>query len=151
MREATGNDVSATRLPNFEEMKIRRVAIAYYEQDEIIPHLEPGCLPSIIDPDATQEVDKAKTLPQHLVRINARKLAKLDSSEAIEADAKARASLSVLRPLGSRYHLYDADHLSNSNASRDMINYSSTPITTIFSTESLPSIREAIFEVQKEE
>ncbi|CAK7345996.1 unnamed protein product [Dovyalis caffra] len=94
-------------------------------QDEIIPHLEPGRLPSTVDPDATQEADKAKKLPQRPVRISAWKLAKLDSSEAIKAGAKARASSSVLRPLGSRYNPYDADHLSSSNVSGR-----SSPIST---------------------
>ncbi|KAB5557796.1 hypothetical protein DKX38_008705 [Salix brachista] len=86
-------------------------------QDEIIPHLEPGRLPSTVDPDKIQEADRAKKLPQRPVRISAWKLAKLDSSEAIKAAAKARASSSVLRPVGSRYNLYDADKLSSSNVS----------------------------------
>lgn len=94
-------------------------------QDEIIPHLERGRLPSTVDPDAIQEADKAKKLPQRPVRISAWKLAKLDSSEAIKAAAKARASSSVLRPIGSRYNPYDADHLSSSNFSGR-----SSPIST---------------------
>ncbi|KAF5932635.1 hypothetical protein HYC85_028806 [Camellia sinensis] len=65
-------------------------------QDEIIPHLQPGRLPSTVDPDAIQP-DKGK-IPQRPVRISAWKLAKLDSNEAIKAGAKARASSSVLRP-----------------------------------------------------
>ncbi|KAF9686590.1 hypothetical protein SADUNF_Sadunf02G0005100 [Salix dunnii] len=94
-------------------------------QDEIIPHLERGRLPSTVDPDAIQEADKAKKLPQRPVRISAWKLAKLDSNEAIKAGAKARASSSVLRPIGSRYNQYDADHLSGSNFSGR-----SSPIST---------------------
>ncbi|KAK6939104.1 Palmitoyltransferase, DHHC domain [Dillenia turbinata] len=86
-------------------------------QDEIIPHLEPGRVPSTIDPDAVQPQDQGKRIPQRPVRISAWKLAKLDSNEAIKAGAKARASSSVLRPIGSRLHPYDADHLSSSNAS----------------------------------
>ncbi|KAK9270790.1 hypothetical protein L1049_026375 [Liquidambar formosana] len=94
-------------------------------QDEIIPHLEPGRVPSTVDPDATQPGDKGKRLPQRPVRISAWKLAKLDSSEAIKAAAKARASSSVLRPISSRHHPYDADHLSSSNVSGR-----SSPIST---------------------
>ncbi|KAA8537384.1 hypothetical protein F0562_026929 [Nyssa sinensis] len=86
-------------------------------QDEIIPHLEPGRLPSTIDPDTVQPPDKGKKLPQRPVRISAWKLAKLDSNEAIKAGAKARASSSVLRPMGSQHHRYDPDHISSSNMS----------------------------------
>nr|GMD41988.1 protein S-acyltransferase 21 [Ipomoea batatas] len=82
-------------------------------QDEIIPHLEPGRLPSTVDPD-TVEADKERQLPpRHQVRISAWKLAKLDSKEAIKAGVKARASSSVLRPVSSRNHPYDADTLSS--------------------------------------
>ncbi|KAL4557591.1 hypothetical protein LXL04_035775 [Taraxacum kok-saghyz] len=81
------------------------------QQDEVIPHLEPGRLPSTIDPDA---IDKGKKLPNRPVRISAWKLAKLDSNEAIKAGAKARASSSVLRPVGSKH---DHDRLSSSNVS----------------------------------
>ncbi|KAE9603486.1 putative protein S-acyltransferase [Lupinus albus] len=86
-------------------------------RDEIIPHLEPGRLPSTVDPDAIQLPDKGKKLNQLPVRISAWKLAKLDSNEAAKAGAKARASSSVLRPIGSRSLPYDADHLSSSNVS----------------------------------
>ncbi|XP_030535518.1 protein S-acyltransferase 21 [Rhodamnia argentea] len=86
-------------------------------QDEIIPHLEPGRLPSTVDPDAAQPSDKGRKMPQRPVRISAWKLAKLDSKEAIKAGAQARASSSVLRPVSSRHHAYDADHLSSSNIS----------------------------------
>ena len=80
------------------------------KQDEIIPHLEPGRLPSTVDPDAIQEHEKGKRLPQRPDRISAWKLARLDSNEAIKAAAKARASSSVLRPVSSQHHQYDADH-----------------------------------------
>ncbi|KAF7829463.1 protein S-acyltransferase 21 [Senna tora] len=86
-------------------------------QDEIIPHLEPGRLPSTVDPDAIQPPDKEKKLNQRHVRISAWKLAKLDSNEAAKAAAKARASSSVLRPISSRPYPYDVDHLSGSNMS----------------------------------
>ncbi|KAI4339968.1 hypothetical protein MLD38_024850 [Melastoma candidum] len=85
-------------------------------QDEIIPHLGPGRLPSTIDPDS-QGGEKDRRMPQKQVRISAWKLAKLDSKEAIKAGVKARASSSVLRPVGSRHHPYDPDHLSSSNIS----------------------------------
>lgn len=83
-------------------------------QDEVIPHLEPGRLPSTVDPDAP---DKGKRPPNRPVRISAWKLAKLDSTEAMKAGAKARASSSVLRPVGAKHNQYDPDHLSSSNVS----------------------------------
>lgn len=85
-------------------------------QDEIIPHLEPGRLPSTVDPDALQ-ANKGKKVAQRPVRISAWKLAKLDSSEAIKAGAKARASSSVLRPISSKHHQYDTDYVSSTNMS----------------------------------
>lgn len=94
-------------------------------QDEIIPHLEPGRLPSTVDPDTIQQPDKAKKLPQRPVRISAWKLSKLDSNEATKAGAKARASSSVLRPISSRHQPYEADYLSSSNVSGR-----SSPIST---------------------
>ncbi|EOY15333.1 hypothetical protein QUC31_000481 [Theobroma cacao] len=94
-------------------------------QDEIIPHLEPGRLPSTVDPDAVHSLDKGKKLPQRPVRISAWKLAKLDSNEAVKAAAKARASSSVLRPIGSRHHSYSVDQPSSSNVSGR-----SSPIST---------------------
>ncbi|KAK8580750.1 hypothetical protein V6N13_143812 [Hibiscus sabdariffa] len=86
-------------------------------QDEIIPHLDPGRLPSTVDPDALRPPDKGKRLPQRPVRISAWKLAKLDSNEAVKAAAKARATSSILRPVGCRHHPYSADQLSCSNIS----------------------------------
>ncbi|KAL9238080.1 hypothetical protein vseg_012554 [Gypsophila vaccaria] len=85
-------------------------------QDEI-EHLEPGRVPSTIDPDTIQPGDKGKKVAQRPVRISAWKLAKLDSNEAVKAAAKARASSSVLRPISSRPHPYDSDQLSSSNVS----------------------------------
>ncbi|KAI3892288.1 hypothetical protein MKX03_030690 [Papaver bracteatum] len=85
-------------------------------QDEIIPHLGPGRVPSTVDPDVELS-NKEKGLPRQPVRISAWKLAKLDSNEAIKAAAKARASSSVLRPINSRHHPYDAGHLSSGSAS----------------------------------
>ncbi|KAM7517385.1 hypothetical protein LguiA_006968 [Lonicera macranthoides] len=86
-------------------------------QDEIIPHLEPGRLPSTVDPDAVQLPDKGKKPSQRPIRISAWKLAKLDSNEAVKAGAKARASSSILRPLGTRHQHDDGDHFSSSNVS----------------------------------
>lgn len=85
-------------------------------QDELFAHLEPGRLPSTVDPDSMPN-DKGKKVSQRPVRISAWKLAKLDSGEAIKAGAKARASSSVLRPITDRPHQYDADHLSSTNMS----------------------------------
>ncbi|KAI5339883.1 hypothetical protein L3X38_019156 [Prunus dulcis] len=74
-----------------------RVFVDY--QDEVVPHLEPGMVPSTIDPDATGITEREQKGPKRPVRISAWQLAKLDSSEAMRAAAKARASSSVLRPL----------------------------------------------------
>ncbi|KAK9164889.1 hypothetical protein Scep_000080 [Stephania cephalantha] len=93
-------------------------------QDEIIPHLGRGRVPSTVDPDA-EPSDKGKRLPYRPVRISAWQLAKLDSKEAVKAAAKARATSSVLRPLSSRHRPYEADHLSGSNVSGR-----SSPIST---------------------
>ena len=77
-------------------------------QDEIIPHLEPGRVPSTVDPDTTDPMERIKTHPKRPVRISAWKLAKLDSNEAMKAAAKARASSSVLKPINTR-NQYEAD------------------------------------------
>ncbi|KAM0956053.1 hypothetical protein ACFX1T_024339 [Malus domestica] len=74
-----------------------RVFVDY--QEEVVPHLEPGMVPSTIDPDAAGATEREQKGPKRPVRISAWKLAKLDSSEAMRAAAKARASSSVLRPL----------------------------------------------------
>ncbi|XP_068646867.1 probable protein S-acyltransferase 19 [Aristolochia californica] len=71
-------------------------------QDEVIPHLGPGRIPSTVDPDAVESSDRGRKLPKRQVRISAWKLAKLDSTAAVKAAAKARASSSVLRPISSR-------------------------------------------------
>ncbi|KAM1016279.1 hypothetical protein ACFX2A_046979 [Malus domestica] len=74
-----------------------RVFVDY--QEEVVPHLEPGMVPSTIDPDAAGTTEREQKGPKRPVRISAWKLAKLDSTEAMRAAAKARASSSVLRPL----------------------------------------------------
>ncbi|KAG9438958.1 hypothetical protein H6P81_019123 [Aristolochia fimbriata] len=71
-------------------------------QDEVIPHLDPGMVPSTVDPDAAGFADRGNKMLKRPVRISAWKLAMLDSNEAMRAAAKARASSSVLRPLDSR-------------------------------------------------
>ncbi|XP_073282862.1 protein S-acyltransferase 21-like isoform X1 [Primulina huaijiensis] len=93
-------------------------------QDEIIHHLEPGRLPSTVDPDAPQS-ERGKRGLHRPIRISAWKLAKLDSNEAVKAGAKARASSSILLPVNSKHHRYDADHLSSATASGK-----SSPIST---------------------
>ncbi|KAL6183872.1 hypothetical protein ACLB2K_045282 [Fragaria x ananassa] len=94
-----------------------RIFVDDQMQDEIIPHLEPGRLPSTLDPDEIQQPDKAKKLSQRPVRISAWKLAKLDANEASKAAAKARASSSVLRPISSQHHQYEAHYVSSGNVS----------------------------------
>lgn len=92
--------------------------MGYYltEQDEIIPHLGPGRIPSTVDPDTVETSERGKKLSKRPVKISAWKLAKLDSNEAIRAAAKARASSSVLRPMNPR-HQYDSDQGSVSGRS----------------------------------
>lgn len=73
-------------------------------------------IPSTVDPDAAGSGDKGNKGPKKGVRISAWKLAKLDSSEAMKAAAKARASSSVLRPVDNR-RLADSEISSSENAS----------------------------------
>ncbi|XP_027080151.1 probable protein S-acyltransferase 19 isoform X1 [Coffea arabica] len=91
-----------------------RVFVDY--QEEVAPQLEPGMVPSTIDPDAAAFGEKGNKVPKRSVRISAWKLAKLDSSEAVKAAAKARASSSVLRPVDNR-RLPDAEMSSSGNLS----------------------------------
>ncbi|XP_062107023.1 probable protein S-acyltransferase 19 isoform X2 [Humulus lupulus] len=77
-----------------------RVFVDY--QDEVVPQLEPGMIPSTVDPDATGIAEREQRVPKKPVRISAWDLAKLDRNEAKRAAAKARASSSVLRPVDSR-------------------------------------------------
>ncbi|XP_047067296.1 protein S-acyltransferase 21-like [Lolium rigidum] len=88
----------------------------FVDQDEIIPHLGPGRLPSTVDPDSMDPVERAKQHAKRQVRISPWKLAKLDSNEAMKAAAKARASSSVLKPINSRSQ-YEADRCSSDNLS----------------------------------
>ncbi|CAL9210631.1 probable protein S-acyltransferase 19 isoform X1 [Musa acuminata AAA Group] len=85
------------------------------QQDEIIPHLEPGMVPSTVDPDAAGYVEKAAK-SKKAVKRNPWKLAKLDPSEAMKAAAKARASSSVLRPMDA-HRVLVPDLSSSVNAS----------------------------------
>ncbi|KAJ1420629.1 Palmitoyltransferase, DHHC domain [Sesbania bispinosa] len=91
-----------------------RVFVDY--QDEVVPHLEPGMLPSTVDPDAAGSAERGQKMPKRPVRISAWKLAKLDSQEAMKAAAKARASSSVLRPVDN-HRLPDAELSSSGNMS----------------------------------
>lgn len=85
-------------------------------QDEIIPHLGPGQVPSTVDPDDPGSERGKQPIPKKPVRISAWKLAKLDSNEAIRAAARARASSSVLKPIGPRIQS-DTDPNSSGNVS----------------------------------
>ncbi|XP_057544511.1 probable protein S-acyltransferase 19 isoform X2 [Amaranthus tricolor] len=87
-----------------------RVFVDY--QEEVIPHLEPGMVPSTTDPDAAGRL-KA---PRKPVKRSAFKLAKLDPNEVMKAAAKARASSSVLRPVENR-RLQTIDYSSSENIS----------------------------------
>ena len=86
----------------------------------MIPHLEPGMVPSTVDPDAAGQAERAARANK-AVKISAWKLAKLDAGEAARAAAKARASSSVLRPIGGRRRTptdaASADFASSDNAS----------------------------------
>ncbi|KAL5975761.1 hypothetical protein ACLOJK_020088 [Asimina triloba] len=93
-----------------------RVFVDHQLQDEVIPHLDPGMVPSTVDPDADGAADRTNKVPKRPVRISAWKLAKLDSQEAMRAAAKARASSSVLRPVDT-HRPPDADPSSSGNAS----------------------------------
>ncbi|CBI34107.3 unnamed protein product, partial [Vitis vinifera] len=91
-----------------------RVFVDY--QDEVIPHLDPGMVPSTVDPDAAGFAERGNKVPKRPVRISAWRLAKLDSNEAVRAAAKARASSSVLRPVDNR-HVADPELSSSGNIS----------------------------------
>ncbi|XP_015952738.1 probable protein S-acyltransferase 19 [Arachis duranensis] len=91
-----------------------RVFVDY--QDEVVPHLDPGMLPSTVDPDAAGNAETGPKMPKRAVRISAWKLAKLDSQEAMKAAAKARASSSVLRPVDNN-RLADPELSSSGNMS----------------------------------
>ncbi|CAN1267325.1 Probable protein S-acyltransferase 19 [Linum perenne] len=102
-----------------------RVFVDY--QDEVIPHLDPGMVPSTIDPDAARDVESGnRAAAKRPVRISAWKLAKLDSNEAMKAAAKARASSSVLKPVDGHQLPYpDASSSGNmsvrSSVSAEMV------------------------------
>ncbi|RLM86995.1 putative protein S-acyltransferase 19 [Panicum miliaceum] len=87
----------------------------FIDHDEVIPHLDPGMVPSTVDPDAAGYADRANKAKK-AVKISARSLAKLDKNEVMKAAAKARASSSVLRPIDTRRG-HEADAVSSGNAS----------------------------------
>ncbi|KAJ6815217.1 protein S-acyltransferase 21-like isoform X2 [Iris pallida] len=88
----------------------------FVDQDEIVPHLQASRVPSTVDPDTSDTTEMGKRTSKRPFRISPWKLAKLDSNEAVRAAAKARASSSVLRPIGSRgaQQQHDADRRSSS-------------------------------------
>ncbi|KAI0498977.1 hypothetical protein KFK09_019876 [Dendrobium nobile] len=88
------------------------------QQDEVIPHLEPGMVPSTVDPDSAGYIDKASKSKKP-VKLSAWKLAKLDSNEAMKAAAKARASSSVLRPIEGR-QIPETESSSNASVRSSM-------------------------------
>ncbi|CAM0911663.1 unnamed protein product [Alopecurus aequalis] len=87
----------------------------FIDQDEVIPHLERGMVPSTVDPDATGHAERSNKAKKQ-VKISAWKLAKLDGNEAMKAAARARASSSVLRPRDARGG-HDADLRSSADGS----------------------------------
>uniref|UniRef100_A0ACD5Y7Y0 Uncharacterized protein n=1 Tax=Avena sativa TaxID=4498 RepID=A0ACD5Y7Y0_AVESA len=87
----------------------------FNDQDEVIPPLERGMIPSTVDPDATGHAERPNKAKKQ-VKISAWKLAKLDGNEAMKAAARARASSSVLRPRDARGG-HDADLSSSGNGS----------------------------------
>ncbi|XP_019194495.1 PREDICTED: probable protein S-acyltransferase 19 isoform X2 [Ipomoea nil] len=91
-----------------------RVFVDY--QEEVAPQLEPGMVPSTVDPDAIGSGEKGNKAPKRAVKISAWKLARLDSSEAMKAAAKARESSSVLRPIDN-HHSLDPDLSTSENTS----------------------------------
>lgn len=84
----------------------------------MIPHLDPGMIPSTVDPDAAGQAERGSK-SKKAVKISAWKLAKLDAVEAVKAAAKARASSSVLRPIDGRHRLPAADAASSDFVSSD--------------------------------
>ncbi|KAG5569852.1 hypothetical protein H5410_059618 [Solanum commersonii] len=68
---------------------------------EVAPQIEPGTIPSTVDPDVARLGVKVNKGPKRAVKISAWKLAKLDSNEAMRAAAKARASTRSVNSLSS--------------------------------------------------
>ncbi|TVU04574.1 hypothetical protein EJB05_47690 [Eragrostis curvula] len=87
----------------------------FVDQDEVVPHLEPGMIPSSVDPDAVGHAERANKAKKP-VNISAWKLAKLDKNVAVKAAADARGQSSILRPIHARRGPY-ADLSSSGNAS----------------------------------
>lgn len=86
-------------------------------QEEVAPQLEPGMIPSTVDPDTIGFGEKGNKAPnKRAVKISAWKLARLDSSEAMKAAAKARESSSVLRPIDNHPSV-DPDLSTSENTS----------------------------------
>ncbi|CAM0952895.1 unnamed protein product [Alopecurus aequalis] len=97
----------------------------FIDHDEVIPHLDPGMVPSTVDPDAAGYAERANKSKKP-VKISARSLAKLDRNEVMKAAAKARASSSVLRPIDAR-HGHEADISSSGSVRSSMsVDYNGT-------------------------
>ncbi|KAL5731368.1 protein S-acyltransferase [Ranunculus cassubicifolius] len=82
------------------------------QQDEVIPHLEPGVVPSTVDPDAAGYVERTNKQTKRPVKRSAWKLAKLDPNEVMRAAARARASSSVLRPIERHSDISSSENMS---------------------------------------
>jgi palmitoyltransferase ZDHHC1/11 len=81
----------------------------------VVSHLDPGMVPSTVDPDAAGYAERANKAKK-AVKISARSLGKLDRNEVLKAAAKARASSSVLRLIDDRRG-HESDVISSGNAS----------------------------------
>ncbi|CAO2177329.1 unnamed protein product [Urochloa humidicola] len=118
----------------------------FVDKDEVIPHLEPGMVPSTIDPDAVRHAERANKAKKQ-VKISAWKLAKLDSNEAMKAAAKARASSSVLRPVDARRGSGSSLSSSGSASMRSSMSadYSTNAIKEKLSDTKLSSLRSSSY------
>ncbi|CAO2207560.1 unnamed protein product [Urochloa humidicola] len=118
----------------------------FVDQDEVIPHLEPGMVPSTIDPDAGRHAERANKAKKQ-VKISAWKLAKLDSNEAMKAAAKARASSSVLRPIDASRGPGSSLSSSGSASMRSSMSadYSTNAIKEKLSDTKLSSLRSSSY------
>ncbi|XBI83722.1 hypothetical protein VPH35_092192 [Triticum aestivum] len=86
-----------------------------FNQDAVIPHLDPGMVPSTVDPDAAGYAERANKAKKPFT-IGARILAKLDINEVTKVQEKPWAPSSVFPPIDVR-HGHEADISSSGNAS----------------------------------
>ena len=73
-----------------------------FNQDEVIPHLDPGMVPSTVDPDAAGYAERANKAKKPFT-IGARILAKLDINEVTKVQEKPWAPSSVFPPIDVRH------------------------------------------------